>query len=151
MTDPWISVASIVSIVTAALLSGVYLAFSTMVMPALKRTGSRDAAAVMNKINVAAERPGFLSVFMLGALSAIAVLILSLAQLGEAEALWRAAGATLSLMGTLITVVHNVPRNRRLSAEPDFWPRFATEWSRSNLLRGLSSGLGAVFGLIALL
>ncbi|AJT40408.1 DUF1772 domain-containing protein [Psychromicrobium lacuslunae] len=151
MTDPWTATASIVSIVSAALLGGVYLAFTSMVMPALKRTGSRDAAGVMNKINVAAEQPGFLSIFALGALSAVAVLLLNLPQLGETAALWRIAGAVLSLFGTLITMVHNVPRNRRLSAEPDFWPRFATEWSRSNLLRGLSSGLGAVFGVLGLL
>jgi uncharacterized membrane protein len=131
----------------SAVVGGVYVAFSAIVMPALRRRAPADAAATMTAINVAAERAPFLTVFF-GAAAASAAVIVVEATGPQPVAPLRLLGAALALAGTVSTIVGNVPLNRRLSSagpgQVAFWPRYDRVWTRLNHLRAGLSVAGAV-------
>jgi uncharacterized membrane protein len=145
----WLPVAAAVG---SAVVGGVYIAFSAIVMPALRRRAPADAAATMTAINVAAERALFLTVFV-GAAAASAAVIVTESTGPQPGAPLRLLGAALTLAGTASTIVGNVPLNRRLAAaesEPAaFWPRYDQLWTRLNHLRAVLSVTGAVALLVS--
>ena len=139
----------------AAVVGGVYLAFSAMVMPALRSRPAADAIATMQHVNVAAVRAPFMAVFFGSAAAAVAVVVVEVlrarsaddASLGTALGL---AGALLSLAGFVVTVAYNVPRNDLVAAldptsvaDQARWLALAREWTSANSLRGGLSLLGA--------
>ena len=140
----------------AAVVGGVYLAFSAMVMPALRSRPAADAIATMQHVNVAAVRAPFMAVFFGSAAAAVAVVVVEVlrarsaddASLGTALGL---AGALLSLAGFVVTVAYNVPRNDLVAAldptsvtDQARWLSLTREWTSANSLRGGLSLLGAV-------
>lgn len=139
----------------AALVGGVYLAFSAMVMPALRSRPAADAIATMQHVNVAAVRAPFMVVFFGSAAAAVAVVVVEVvrarsaddASLGTALGV---AGAMLSLAGFVVTVTYNVPRNDLVAhldpasaADAVRWLDLAREWTAANTLRGTLSLVGA--------
>lgn len=139
-----------------AVVGGVYLAFSAMVMPALRSRPAADAIATMQHVNVAAVRAPFMAVFFGSAAAAVAVVVVEVlrarsaddASLGTALGV---AGALLSLAGFVVTVAYNVPRNDLVAAldptsvtDQARWLDLAREWTSANSLRGGLSLLGAV-------
>ncbi len=139
----------------AAVVGGVYLAFSAMVMPALRSRPAADAIATMQHVNVAAVRAPFMAVFFGSAAAAVAVVVVEVlrarsaddASLGTALGL---AGALLSLAGFVVTVAYNVPRNDLVAAldptsvtDQARWLSLTREWTSANSLRGGLSLLGA--------
>jgi uncharacterized membrane protein len=139
----------------AAVVGGVYLAFSAMVMPALRSRPAADAIATMQHVNVAAVRAPFMAVFLGSAAAAVAVVVVEVvrarsaddASLGTALGV---AGALLSLAGFVVTVTYNVPRNDLVAAldptsvaDQARWLTLAREWTTANSLRGAVSVLGA--------
>jgi uncharacterized membrane protein len=145
----WLPVAAAIG---SALVGGVYIAFSALVIPALRRRAPMDAAATMTAINVAAERAPFLTVFFGTAVASAAVIVLESTG-PEPGAPLRLFGAALTLAGTVSTIVGNVPLNRRLamagSEQAAFWPRYDRLWTRLNHLRAVLSVVGAVALLVS--
>ncbi|MFW6773492.1 anthrone oxygenase family protein [Nocardioides sp. CPCC 205120] len=132
--------------VAAAAVGGVYAAFSVMVMPALRRLDAPAAVAVMQEVNVRAERGPFIALFAGGALAAVALGTLALRAPGTDPR--HVVAAALLLGSVAVTVVGNVPLNQRLASEgAEAWPHYAEVWTRLNTLRTLLA-LGAVGALV---
>lgn len=133
----------------AAANGGVFLAFSTFVMPALDRLPAAQAVAAMQAINRSATKPPFMAV-LFGTTAATTVLtVRGLAQRGSAEGRLLLAGGGLFLMGvTALTIGHHVPLNNALAshkpkADPvRAWADYSPSWKQMNHVR-TASGLAS--------
>uniref|UniRef100_UPI0028125A72 hypothetical protein n=1 Tax=Arthrobacter sp. TaxID=1667 RepID=UPI0028125A72 len=96
------TVATTAAAVCAGATGGVYVAFSTMVMPALNTRAASEAVAVMQRINVRAVRPPFMTLFFGGALASVVAGVASLTS--ETPSMMRLTGAALSLASFGLTV-----------------------------------------------
>lgn len=143
MTD-WLFWATLVAALACGLLAGVFFTFSCFAMRALDALPPQSAAAAMQSINRVILRSLFLPLFLgtalLGALLAAAALL----DWQQPGSTWRLAGASLYLLGgLLVTLVANVPLNRRLEQLPDaeaaaFWPGYLARWQPWNHVRSLT-------------
>ena len=136
----------------AVITGGIYAAFPVMVLPALDRLGPVRATEVMRSINVAAERPPFLSLFFGTAAASVAVTGSALlrTEAGRATTGWELAGAGLALAAFLLTVGVG-PRNRRLAAtdEPaSAWTSYRRRWGAANRVRAVLSVAGGMLLLV---
>ncbi|MDQ0000657.1 MULTISPECIES: anthrone oxygenase family protein [Pseudarthrobacter] len=132
----------------SAVAGGFYLAFSAVVMPALRRRPAKDAIATMAAINETAVRPPFMILFF-GTAAACAAVAVAAATNPLTHSPMRAAGAAAYLAGWASTMLVNVPLNKRLAthggSQPDLqWSRFEQSWTRANLIRFGLSIAGAV-------
>lgn len=131
----------------SALVGGIYAAFSVMVVPALRSGSASSATEIMTTINRVAERGPFLLVFGATTVAAAALAVTSLRSAPADPAPLVAAG--LSLASTAITVVANVPLNRRLDREgAPFWNTYRRRWTAWNTVRA-AAAVGAVAVLAA--
>jgi uncharacterized membrane protein len=130
---------------TTAAAGGVYLGFSSMVMPALRSARGSDAVATMNRINVRAVRSTFMVAFVGSALTCLGTGIVVLGALPRADAILALIGAVLGLVAFVVTAAVNVPLNNRLATTTDgsTFTAFEQRWRRGNAVRGASSLLGA--------
>lgn len=137
----------------AVITGGIYAAFTLMVLPALDRLGALRATDAMRAINVAAERPPFLSLFFGTALASAALAGYAvLAETGSGRPWTQLAGAGLALGAFALTVVVNVPLNRGLAtaAQPEeAWAGYRRRWGSANTIRALLSVTGGVLLLAA--
>ena len=152
MSGGWVRTVTIGAAVGAGVLGGVYVAFSTFVMPALRRVPADRAVVAMQAMNRAAPAPWAI-VGLLGAGGACAVLaVQALADLDDAAARWRLAGSALYLSTIVITFAFHIPRNEALdhvdaagAGVDRAWADFAGSWSSGNHIRALASvGAAAV-------
>lgn len=147
MTTTAIAVITTTSAVCTGLAGGVYLAFSAIVMPALRTRPSKEAIATMQHINISAVRPPFMIVFFGGAAASGTLAIMELAAGPlDVPSLARISGAVLALASFGITIVRNVPLNNALAAKGSSaadsqatWKRFDGPWSTANLVRGIAA------------
>jgi len=142
----------------AALVSGIFFAFSTFVMQALGRLIPREGIAAMQSINVVVINPlFFLAFFGTGALcvATIAASLLSETGVSLAPAL---TGGLLYIVGCVgVTIVGNVPLNERLAkVDPDdaaaeaLWNLYLARWTLWNHVRTAASLAAAAFLVIAM-
>jgi uncharacterized membrane protein len=129
--------------------AGVYVAFSTMVMPALIRIPSNHGLAAMQRINRLAVRSPFIVAFF-GA-AAASTGLLAMAGLRRDVPAASIIGAGLSLGTTAITIAVNQPLNRHLAGlVPEqavvarAWIQVAHRWTRANHLRAAIAMLALV-------
>lgn len=115
----------------AGLLAGVFFAYATSVMPALRAMDDDTFLTVMNKINVVIVNPVFLVVFLGAPLAAVAVLAWD-------RNPWAIAGAVLALVTLLVTAVFNIPLNNAL-ADGGTREAFENPWMVWNIVRTLTS------------
>lgn len=133
--------------VATGVMAGVFFAFSSFVMPGLRRLPADAAITAMQAINAAALGRVFLGV-LFG--TALACVLLG----GAVIATWHVPGSALRLAGCLayligaiaVTGVANVPRNEALDAiDPatldaaSTWARYVAEWTAYNHVRALAS------------
>lgn len=131
----------------SAITAGFYLAFSALVMPALRGRPAKEACAIMVSINEYAVRPPFMTLFFgtAAACGAVAVVVIT----GPlAQSPIRAAGAAAYLAGWASTMLLNVPLNNRLAKENGgaqdlYWQSFGPAWTRANNIRCALSLAGA--------
>ena len=147
---------TITAAVGAGLTAGVYLAFSFLVLPALRTLPPGAAVTAMQRINVSAVRPPFMAVFFGGAAASVAVIVLQLVSATTAGPT-RIVGGALALAAVVFTVVRNVPLNNALvrinPASTDAsaaWTAFDQSWSRANAARAAMSVAGTVVLLFSL-
>lgn len=163
----------------AAVVGGVFFAFSGFVMRGLADAGqdagdpatgagtgsgtasrgTRVGIAAMQAINRAAVRPPLMVLLFGTLLAGLATCILLLAVVGGGHALWWGiAGEVVYLGGVVVmTVSFHVPRNDELArldpgaeTADGTWQRYVMEWARGNHVRALAGVLaGALFGVAA--
>lgn len=148
-----LQLAAIVTALGAALVSGIFLAFSTFVMQALANLPAPQGIAAMQQINITVLNRLFFSAFFGTAFTAGITLIGGVAGSETPGGVLLAAGGLLHLAGCiLVTMLFNVPLNKalaRLDPESEegarVWQDYLTRWTAWNHVRtGLSLVSGAV-------
>ncbi|WP_432510101.1 anthrone oxygenase family protein [Kineococcus sp. SYSU DK001] len=125
--------------VGCAVVGGVFFAFSTFVLPALRRLPDADAARAMRSVNELAVRPP-LVLALFGTAAAVTVLGVLAVRRGEVRLV---AGCAAYLLGVVVvTVVANVPLNDRLARGQNGFAEFARAWAGWNHVRTVA-GVGA--------
>jgi len=128
--------------------AGIYVAFSSFVLPALRTLPAADAVRAMQRVNEKAPRSAFMVPFVGSALGGAAIIVAVLVS-HPAGLWWLIAGAIAALLAFFLTAGVNVPLNNALAAASDAnaseaWRRFDRPWAASNHLRGLVSVVSAV-------
>ncbi len=147
MANELISTVAVSTTLGAALVAGIFFAFSTFVMTALSRLLPEQGIAAMQFINVAVLNPWFFAVFFGTALGSIALALLGIFYWGAPGSTYLVSGSLLYLIGCiLVTIVFNVPLNHALAAvEPgskegaEMWTRYLSTWTTWNHLRTVAS------------
>ena len=141
----------------SAVVAGVFLTFSDLVMPSLGRGDAATGSAAMQMINRKVYRSAFL-VMLVGLVPVSVVAAIAAAMLAQAVALpWLVAAASLYLFGVFgVTVVANVPMNIRLDGmslagreAQAYWPDYVGGWLPWNHLRTLAAAAAAACYMIA--
>jgi uncharacterized membrane protein len=145
------SVTLLVAAVGCGMVAGVFFAFSSFVMPALKQLHPSQAIAAMQSINVSAVTPAFMSLVFGTAAVCLALLVLEMTAIaGETSRLVPGASVLYLLGVTGVTVVRNVPLNNRLAGlDPEssvgtaFWSDYLNDWTAWNHLRTVAALLAS--------
>ncbi len=141
----------------AAIVGGMFYAFSSFVMRGLARIAPEQGVAAMNSISIAVITPSFMIVFMGTALLCLGLAVAAV--LG-----WHQPGAGLVLAASLLyvvvtlgmTMVLHQPMNLRLGAMPpadalNYWPQYVHTWTVWNHVRTAAALLAAALFIAALL
>jgi uncharacterized membrane protein len=138
-----ITVGTAAAALTSALVAGITFAFSTSVMPALRRRPAPEGLATMQAINSAILNPAFGLTFGAAALSCTLLALAAPFTLDQPHALLRGVGATMYVVGTFgVTIAVNVPMNAELDAVDsnsvearEVWYRYLRRWTAWNTCR----------------
>lgn len=133
-----------VATVGTGLMAGIFLAFSTSVLPGLRGRPAAEAVAATQAMNRAILNPLFLLVF-LGTPVALVVVAVVAVVIDDRPVLRVAATVVYVAGSLLVTAAVNVPLNNRLDRrEPASlpadelavtWSSFVRRWNRWNYLR----------------
>jgi uncharacterized membrane protein len=152
-------VLTVVSAIGAGLVGGVFFAFSTFVMPPLRRLPAPTGLAAMQEINRDAPRsPWFMTALLGTALTCVALGVVASTRFGETSSRLELVGAALYLVVIVTTVAYHVPRNDRLelvdassSGAADAWRVYLREWIPANHVRTVAGSAAATVLTCALL
>jgi uncharacterized membrane protein len=141
--DTFLFMLTFLTALGCALVSGIFLAFSSFVMEALARISPPAGIAAMQSINVVVINPGFLGLFMGTSLACAVLLVYAVLHWQAAGALCLVVGSLFYIVGTFgVTMVCNVPRNNVLARmEPSgaeaagFWRGYVVSWTMWNHVR----------------
>lgn len=101
--------------VTSGLVAGVFFAFSTFVMAALRRLPPAQGIAAMQSINVTVMTPLFMLALFGTAVVSVVLAVMAVLDWGDAGAGLVFGGAIAYVLGTAITTMaYHVPRNNML-------------------------------------
>lgn len=158
MIDSYSRGLTVAAAIGASLSAGVYLAFSTFVMPGLRRQSPSNAISAMNSINQAAPSNPLLMLVLFGTgIVCVLLMIAGFQHRGAPAAGWQIAGAALYLVSVLILVGYHVPHNDQLmKVDPNAagadgtWSHFYSAWLAWNHVRALAATGGAVSLVLAL-
>jgi uncharacterized membrane protein len=133
------------------LVSGVFFAFSTFVMPALDKIAPDQGIAAMQSINRVAVTPAFMTLLFGTALLCLVAVVWAALAWDRPQARWIAPAGAVYLLGTIaVTIAANVPRNDAL-AELDpaaassaaRWSTYVSEWTAFNHVRTIAALIAA--------
>lgn len=133
------------STAAVGLMSGIYLAFTTAVMPGLRDRDDRSFIVTMQSINRRILNPWFLTIFMGSLLLPIATAIALFLDDDNDARWWGIAGAIAAAVPFAITIGGNVPLNNALDAATQNDDQAATRrafegpWTRLNLWRTITA------------
>ena len=141
----------------AALVGGVFLAFSDFVMRGLALTEGAGGIEAMQQINRTVLRSIFLTTFLALVPACIAMAVYAGVKLsGSAQLLFVAGAAIYCITVFAVTMFGNVPMNNRLEALPpaspealDYWNTYGRVWTRWNHVRTVGSWAAAGCFLVA--
>jgi uncharacterized membrane protein len=134
-----------------ALMGGLFFAFSSFVMTALRRIPPEKGITAMQSINAAVFNPWFFAAFFGTPIACVLVAVLALTGWHEPGATYALIGSVLYVVGTfLVTMLFNVPLNNALAAEaPDttegaaLWTRYVRLWTTWNHVRTVAALVAA--------
>ncbi len=150
--------ATLVSALGCGLVAGVFFAFSTFVMPALKRLPPAHGIAAMQSINKLAVTPAFMTALFGTAAACLGLVAWAVISLGERSAALVLAGGALYIVGTTgVTIARNVPLNDKLAKlhpqgadAAGRWDEYVTKWTAWNHVRTAAALAAAATLTIAL-
>ena len=136
---------ALLGVIGSGLMAGLYFAFSTAVMPALRRLRPAPGAEAMQQVNRVILNPLFLLVFMGTGLLCL-LLVIGAPFSGRPGTGWIVIGGLLYLVGNIgLTMVVNVPMNNRLDAANPLtdqgaaiWADYLSRWTAWNHVRALA-------------
>ena len=155
--DGYPRVLTLLAAIGAGLAGGVFFAFSTFIMLALRRMPDAQGIRAMQEINKAAPAPLFMLVLFGTALLCVVLGVSAVRRWGEPAAAWQLAGAALYMICVILTMAYHVPHNDALgrldpgaasSVAP--WHHYLTYWTAWNHVRTLSASAGAVAFTVAM-
>jgi uncharacterized membrane protein len=151
MIDSYPRVLTLVASIGAGLVAGVFFAFSTFIMRALRELPDAQGISAMQAINRAAPTPLFMTALFGSAVVCVALAVSALTRLGEPAARYQLAGSAVYLAGVVLTIVYHVPSNDALAVvDPagagaaGVWRHYVTGWTAWNHVRTLTSLAAAV-------
>ena len=151
MIDSYPRVVTLVASIGAGLVAGVFFAFSTFIMRALRELPDAQGISAMQAINRAAPTPLFMTALFGSAVVCVALAVSALTRLGEPAARYQLAGSAVYLAGVVLTIVYHVPSNDALAVvDPagagaaGVWRHYVTGWTAWNHVRTLTSLAAAV-------
>lgn len=152
------SILTIAALLGAALVGGIFFAFSNFIMRALASVPAPGGLQAMQSINVTVLNPGFLGLFMGTALIFVVLAVMALLDWSAAHSPYLLGAAVAYLGGTwAVTVSGNVPLNHQLAEQvPEgleaeaVWSDYLKRWTRLNSQRTGASILAAFLLLIAI-
>jgi uncharacterized membrane protein len=150
--------ATLATALGCGLVAGVFFAFSTFVMPALKRLTPAHGIAAMQSINELAVTPVFMTALFGTAAACLGLVAWAVISWGERPAALVLAGGALYLVGTIgVTIACNVPLNDRLATlhpqDADAagrWDEYVTRWTAWNHVRTVAALAAAALLTVAL-
>ncbi len=150
--------ATLVTALGCGLVAGVFFAFSTFVMPALKRLPPANGIGAMQSINELAVTPAFMTALFGTAAACLGLVAWAVISLGERPAALVLVGGALYLIGTIgVTIVRNVPLNDVFAKlDPQGaeaagrWDEYVAKWTAWNHVRSAASLAAAATLTIAL-
>jgi uncharacterized membrane protein len=142
---------TLVAVIGAALMGGLFFAFSSFVMPALRRLPDQEGLTAMQAMNEAAPSSPSLVTALVG--TALVSLVLGISAVtrlggdgGNGGAGLQLAGGVLYLVAFVLTVAYHIPHNDALGlvdpTGPDAaaaWRDYAQPWVLLNHVRALAS------------
>jgi uncharacterized membrane protein len=145
--DGFLVALTVLTALGCGVVAGVFFAFSTFVMKALRRLRPAQGVAAMQAINVAAIPSAFFLTGLGTALGCIALAGWALVEWHEPFAPHLLAGSALYLGGAIVvTTAFNLPRNNSLATvDPegaeaaDRWGRYLAEWTFWNHVRAAAA------------
>jgi uncharacterized membrane protein len=140
-------VTTLLAALGAGLMAGSFFAFSSFVLPALKRLAPEAGIAVMQSITACIKRPLFLVAFFSTAALAGLLGIAAPLRWSHPGAAWLLAGSLIYLNGAFgVTLMKNVPLNNRLAAVAPasaegwrLWKSYLPAWTAWNHVRAVSA------------
>src|SRR5215204_7060574 len=158
MMNGLLFVLTLLAALGCAMMAGVFFAFSSFVMAALRRLKPEEGIAAMQSINILAVTPVFMTaLFGTGAACLGLVGWAAISWGGLAAALMIVGGAAYLVGAIGVTIAFNVPLNDRLAklhpqdAEAaGRWDDFLTKWTAWNHLRTVAALTAAALLTIAL-
>lgn len=155
MLNSIIALPLFIASLSAGLMAGVYLAFSTFIMRSFDQLGAVQAADAMNTVNEVILRSWFMALFfgstlLYAVLAGYAVFAADLA-----GRWWLFAAGLIYVVGMfLFTALFNVPLNNRLAAagvddstRVEAWKHYFVYWTRWNHLRAICSLITAAISI----
>ena len=141
----------------SGLLGGVLFAFSSFVIPALRRIPAPEGIAAMQSINRQATTFAFGSLIAVTVALAAGTGLWAVVNRDQPGAGWIGVGTVSIMVALAVTGGYNVPRNNRLAnfdaSTPEaarYWSAFLTEWVLANHLRTACCVLAALSYTMAL-
>jgi uncharacterized membrane protein len=149
---------TITAAIGAAAVGGVFVAFSTFVMKALKQLPDAQGLAAMQSINKAAPSPAFMGLLFGTAAVCVGLAVRAFRLLAEPGSKWALAASALYLAGIVLTAAYHVPLNDALArldpasvGSVSSWHAYLAHWTAWNHVRALTSLSAAVAFVLAAL
>ena len=144
--------------ISSGLVSGVFLGFSSFIMPALARIAPGQGIAAMNSINITVINPLFMSLLFGTALIGLVLFVGTLPHLDTQRSLFILIASVLYVVGcAIVTMGCNVPLNNALAGVVEgsadalpLWTRFLKDWTFWNHVRTAASAGACAFYIAAL-
>ena len=145
-----------IAVIATGLVAGVFLTFSDFVMRSLAASQPVAGTEAMQMINRKVYNSVFLAL-LLGMTGGSILLAVAGMTTGGPAAPWLIAGGAIYLVGVfVVSVIGNIPMNKRLDVLPPgvaptdaYWRHYARVWTRWNHVRTISSTAAATAFLIA--
>lgn len=159
MTLDLVLMAGAAAVIVCGLIAGVFLAFSDFVMKSLFAASTTGGIEAMQLINRKVYGSVFLTLLVAMAVTSMALGLYASLYMPSPAAGWVIAGCVLYGGGVfVVTVVFNVPMNRRLdamnhqaAATASYWTVYSSSWTLWNHVRTIASAGAAICFLVGCL